>query len=132
MGSIASRWWKPQPTHGVRVADAFPGLANELSALLASDGRPVLAKAVRAAVIGSWCDCGDDFCQTSRSSRPHDPAADLQTLSYDTPRGMVNVDVARDRILAVEALFYPPLSRGTPRSGSSTWSSGEQGQAHLS
>lgn len=78
--------------------------------MLTADDRPELARQLGTLVIRAWCNCGDDYCQTFETVPPPWPQDELETLSYDTPQGMLNVDVAEDRILGVEVLFYPPLS----------------------
>ncbi len=93
----------------MRVAETYPALAAELAAVLTADDKMELARQVGTLVIKAWCRCGDDFCPTFQTVRPPWPT-DAGTLSYDTPSGMLNVDVADDRILGVEVLFYPPLS----------------------
>ena len=100
--------WARRPT-GVRVADALPALAAELEAVLTADHRPDLAGQVRRLVIEAWCRCGDDFCQAFETVRRPWPD-DVGTLPHDTPKGMLNVDVAEGRVVGVEALFYPPLA----------------------
>jgi hypothetical protein len=95
--------------YGVRVAEVYPALAAELVAVLTADNRPELARQVPTLVIMAWCRCGDDFCQTFKTARPPWPT-EVGTLPYDTSSGMLNVDVAGERILGVEALFYPPLA----------------------
>jgi hypothetical protein len=95
--------------YGVWVGETYPALAAELAAVLTADDKLELALQVETLVIKAWCRCGDDFCQTFETVRLPWPT-DAGTLSYDTPRGILNVDVAGDRILGVEVLFYPPLS----------------------
>lgn len=96
--------------YGVRVAKTYPALAAELASVLTADDRPELVRQVGTLVIRAWCNCGDDICQTFETVPPPWPRDKLETLSYDTPQGMLNLDVAEDRILGVEVLFYPPLS----------------------
>ena len=96
-------------TQSPLLTAVFPALAAELDARFRADSRPELADQVAALRVESWCECGEDFCQSFRTVARWPEDYDGCTVTYDTPSGTLNVDVQQARILGVEALFYPPL-----------------------
>ncbi len=90
------------------LSEALPQLSGELDRLLRAENRPELADQLSSLRIVDRCRCGDDFCATFYAKARSDGAwgPDHETLALDeVASGMLNVDVAGGRIVAVEALF---------------------------
>lgn len=90
------------------LSEALPQLSSELDTLLRAGQRPELADQLSSLHIVDRCRCGDDFCATFYArARPAGAwGPDHETLALDeVATGMLNVDVAGGRIVAVEALY---------------------------
>ncbi|MFE3506162.1 hypothetical protein ACFXPX_16570 [Kitasatospora sp. NPDC059146] len=102
-----------EPEHPL-LRDVFPGLVDELSALLESEGEDGLAVSVRDVRLVGECGCGDDFCQSIRTAehprgQPYGPGHRCVPLLPS--KGMLVLDVVDDRIMSIEVLDRPPMRR---------------------
>lgn len=88
------------------LIDVLPELAQELEALLVQDGEPELAAQIRQASIVDRCRCGEDFCATFYTvPKPSGSwGAGHRNILLDCTRGMLILDVVRDRLKCVEVL----------------------------
>lgn len=76
---------------------------------LAAEGRQHLTAQVDDLVVGAWCLCGDDFCQTFDTGARSDQG-DPHMVEVDVPEGMLFVHLEDDRVVEIEALYMPPLA----------------------
>lgn len=95
------------------VRDAFPGLIAELITLLEGEGEHELAHHVRDAPFVASCDCGDDLCQSIRTTahpkgQPYGEGHRCVPLLPS--QGMLVLDVVDDRIMYIEVLDRPPMN----------------------
>ncbi|MFM9370000.1 hypothetical protein [Streptomyces sp. Da 82-17] len=94
------------------VRDVFPELVDELTRLLDEEGERDLSVVVHDIRLFGPCGCGDDFCQSFRTS-DHPPGTPYGPRHRCVPllpeRGMLNLDVVAGRIVYVEVIDRPPL-----------------------
>jgi hypothetical protein len=105
----------------VRVRDALPRFAAELTHLLAASTRPELAEQLTTLEVASRCACGDYFCSTFYVSRGRSPLTEEQQkdrgphwgqrgLDVNAKEGTIVVDLDRvDRIVSVQVLYRPDV-----------------------
>ncbi|GAA3143577.1 hypothetical protein GCM10010466_38170 [Planomonospora alba] len=95
------------------VRELFPDLVTELIACLRVEGEEALAVSAWDIRFYEDCGCDDDFCQSFYTAERPDgtygpghrcvPLAPLE--------GELILDVVEERIMFVEVLHYPKLSR---------------------
>ncbi|GIH94119.1 hypothetical protein ACFFMN_25625 [Planobispora siamensis] len=95
------------------VRELFPDLITELIACLREEEEEGLAVSAWDIRFYEECGCDDDFCQSFYTAEPPDggygPGHRCVAL---TPRkGDLILDVVEERIMFVEVLHYPKLSR---------------------
>lgn len=96
------------------VREVYPGLVDELVRLLESEGEQWLSITVRDIRLVAACGCGDDFCQSIRTSEhpegtPYGPGH--RNVLLDPEEGMLILDVVDERIVYVEVLSRPAMRR---------------------
>ncbi|MFE5888880.1 hypothetical protein ACFQ6E_08075 [Streptomyces sp. NPDC056462] len=96
------------------VREVFPELVDELVRLLEEEGESELAICVRDVRMVGECGCGDDFCQSIRTSdhpggQPYGPGHRCVPLLPSS--GDLILDVVNGRIMYIEILGRPPLRR---------------------
>ncbi|PBC66174.1 hypothetical protein BX265_8499 [Streptomyces sp. TLI_235] len=96
------------------VREVLPDLADELTALLLEEGEHRLAVAVQELRLVAECGCGQENCQSIRTSEhppgsPYGPGHRCVPLLAD--RGLLVLDVVDDRIVHIEVLDRPPMRR---------------------
>ncbi|MEU8851554.1 hypothetical protein AB0C70_36240 [Streptomyces sp. NPDC048564] len=96
------------------VREVFPELVDELVQLLEEEGERELALCVWDVRVIGECGCGDDFCQSIRTSdhpggQPYGPGHRCVPLLPSS--GDLILDVVNGRIMYIEMLGRPPLSR---------------------
>jgi hypothetical protein len=98
----------------------LPGLAEELSALLAEQGHTGLARQVQDLRVFDRCRCGDDNCATFYTAPPPEGAwgPGHTNVVVEKAKGLVVLDVVHDKIVCVEVLdrsdVMEPLLRAVP------------------
>ncbi|MEU9052828.1 hypothetical protein AB0D37_20800 [Streptomyces sp. NPDC048384] len=96
------------------VREVFPELVDELVQLLEGEGERELAICVWDVRMIGECGCGDDFCQSIRTSdhpggQPYGPGHRCVPLLPSS--GDLILDVVNGRIMYIEILGRPPLRR---------------------
>lgn len=96
------------------VREVFPELVDELVQLLEEEGERELAICVWDVRMIGECGCGDDFCQSIRTSdhpggQPYGPGHRCVPLLPSS--GDLILDVVNGRITYIEILGRPPLRR---------------------
>ncbi|MFI6013888.1 hypothetical protein ACIBAG_34645 [Streptomyces sp. NPDC051243] len=96
------------------VRDVFPELVDELATLLEEEGEHWLAICVRDVRLVADCGCGDDFCQSIRTTdhpqgQPFGPGHRCVPLLPSS--GDLILDVVDGRIMYIEILGRPPMRR---------------------
>ncbi|MEU8985126.1 hypothetical protein AB0C98_01305 [Streptomyces sp. NPDC048558] len=96
------------------VREVFPELVDELVQLLEEEGERELAICVWDVRVIGECGCGDDFCQSIRTSdhpggQPYGPGHRCVPLLPSS--GDLILDVVNGRIMYIEMLGRPPLRR---------------------
>ncbi|MFD0006618.1 hypothetical protein ACFVJ4_29885 [Streptomyces sp. NPDC127178] len=96
------------------VREVFPELVDELVQLLEEEGERELAICVWDVRMIGECGCGDDFCQSIRTSdhpggQPYGPGHRCVPLLPSS--GDLILDVVNGRIMYIEILGRPPLRR---------------------
>jgi hypothetical protein len=96
------------------VREVFPELVDELVQLLEEEGERELAICVRDVRVIGECGCGDDLCQSIRTSdhpggQPYGPGHRCVPLLPSS--GDLILDVVNGRIMYIEILGRPPLRR---------------------
>ncbi|MEJ8669053.1 MULTISPECIES: hypothetical protein [unclassified Streptomyces] len=96
------------------VREVFPELVDELVHLLEKEGERELAICVWDVRMIGECGCGDDFCQSIRTSdhpggQPYGPGRRCVPLLPSS--GDLILDVVYGRIMYIEILGRPPLRR---------------------
>lgn len=99
------------------VREVFPELVAELITLLGDEGERELAICARDLRLVEECGCGDDFCQSLRTS-PHPQGqpygAGHRCVPLSPAQGLLCLDVVDDRIVYVEVVDRPPMPRRGP------------------
>ncbi|MEU5153718.1 hypothetical protein [Glycomyces sp. NPDC021274] len=96
------------------VRDVYPELVAELARLLEAQGERSLATAVADLRLVAECGCKDDYCQSFRTAEhppgtPYGPGHRNILLNPET--GDLVLDVVHERIVYVEILDRPPMTR---------------------
>ncbi|WP_328428219.1 hypothetical protein [Streptomyces sp. NBC_00443] len=96
------------------VREVFPELVDELVQLLEEEGERELAMCVWDVRMIGECGCGDDFCQSIRTSdhpggQPYGPGHRGVPLLPSS--GDLILDVVNGRIMYIEILGRPRLRR---------------------
>jgi hypothetical protein len=103
---------------GPLLREVYPDLVAELVRLLEDEGERYLSITVRDLRIVAECGCGDDFCQSLRTA-PHPPGEPYgpghRNVLLDPDEGMLVLDVLDERIVYVEILSRPPMTRRSVR-----------------
>ncbi|UWE07544.1 hypothetical protein [Actinacidiphila bryophytorum] len=92
----------------------FPDLVRELIALLEAEGERELAISAWDLRIVGECGCRDDFCQSVRTAEHPDgqPYGEgYRCVALLPGTGMLNLDVVHGRIMYVEIIGRPPMTR---------------------
>jgi hypothetical protein len=102
------------------VREVFPELIDELVALLEAEGERDLAIIVWDVRMVDECGCGDNFCQSIRTSdhpggQPYGPGHRCVPLLPST--GDLILDVVAGRIMYIEVLGRPPMRRPAQQLG---------------
>jgi len=86
--------------------EALPSFAAELERLLKKQGHAELAAQVSMLKIVDRCRCGDDFCASFYTEPKPQGAygADHRCVELELEKGMLILDVVRDKIAHVELL----------------------------
>ena len=96
------------------VREVYPELVAELARLLEAEGERHLAILAHDLRLVGACECKDDFCQSFRTAE-HPPGTPYgpghRNVMLDPAEGMIILDVVYERIVYVEVLFHPPLTR---------------------
>ena len=95
------------------LIDALPELAKELSTLLMDIGKAELAEQIPSLPVIDRCRCGDDFCATIYTV-PHPVGLwgpGEETISLDPDEGLIIIDVANNRITAIEILYRDEIRK---------------------
>ncbi|MEU6860545.1 hypothetical protein AB0B28_16945 [Glycomyces sp. NPDC046736] len=94
------------------VREVYPDLVAELARLLAEAGERTLAREVPDLRLFASCECGDDFCQSFRTSA-HPPGTPYgpghRNVVLAPAEGELILDVVYERIVYVEVLDRAPL-----------------------
>ncbi|MFF8375126.1 hypothetical protein ACF07V_03190 [Streptomyces sp. NPDC015661] len=104
----------PQPPEPPLVREVYPELVTELVRLLEEEGERELSIVVRDIRLHGECGCSDDFCQSIRTSehRPGTPYGEgHRCLPLLADTGMLNLDIVHGRIVYVEILDRPAMTR---------------------
>ncbi|WP_329118896.1 hypothetical protein [Streptomyces sp. NBC_01465] len=99
------------------VRDVYPDLIAELVVALEEEGERDLSIVVRDVRLVGECGCGDDFCQSIRTSdhpqgQPYGPGHRCVPLLPSN--GMLILDVVDGRIMYIEILDRAPMERAVP------------------
>ena len=96
-------------TRGRLLAEVLPTLTDTVRGGLLAQERPDLAVQLDELIVGGWCLCGDSFCQTF-STEDRTAEGEPDTIEVQVPVGMLLVHLEDDRVVEIEALYYPPLT----------------------
>ncbi|SDL12930.1 hypothetical protein [Nonomuraea jiangxiensis] len=93
--------------------ELFPNLITELVACLREEGEENLAVSAWDIRFYEECGCGDDFCQSFYTAERPDGAygPGHRCVPLIPSKGDLILDVVEGRIMFVEVLYYPKLSR---------------------
>ena len=93
------------------LQDALPDLADELTALLSSQGEKDLAEQVPELRLVDRCRCGDDFCATLYTA-PKPKGAygpNHESIPLCPSSGHLILDLVDRKIVCIEILFREDL-----------------------
>lgn len=97
-----------QGTRGRLLREVLPELAETLKTFFDDQDRTDLLAQVDTLVIGRWCICGDDFCQSFFTQHmSHDGNPDV--LDY-SPAGMLIIHLSDEYITEIETIGRSPLA----------------------
>lgn len=96
------------------VREVYPDLVGELVRLLEAEGEQRLSMTVRDLRLVAPCSCGEEHCQSIRTSEhpegaPYGPGH--RNVPLDPEEGMLVLDVVDERIVYVEVLDRPAMAR---------------------
>ena len=96
------------------VREVYPELVKELARLLEDEGERYLSITVHDVRMVARCECGDEFCQSIRTAE-HEPGTPYgpghRNVLLDPEEGMLILDVVDERIMYIEILSRPPMTR---------------------